>query len=64
MSCDDGHVCITCSDQGVSMVVEAVAGGGLATCVDDDGNRAEVDVTLVDAEVGRTVLVHAGTAIA
>ena len=64
MSCDD-DVCITCSDQAVPMVVEQLdAASGLATCIDSDGARAEVDVTLVDAAVGATVLVHAGAAIA
>jgi hydrogenase maturation factor len=46
------------------MVVEAVDATGLATCVDGEGNRAEVDLTLVDAQPGETVLVHAGAAIA
>ncbi len=64
MSCDPDGVCITCSDQAVPMVVERVDASGLATCVDPDGARSEVDVTLVDAAVGETVLVHAGAAIA
>ena len=65
MSCDPHDVCITCSDQAVPMVVAQLdAVSGLATCVDADGARAEVDVTLVDAAVGTTVLVHAGAAIA
>jgi hydrogenase expression/formation protein HypC len=63
MSCHD-EVCITCSDQAVPMTVEALDDSGLATCVDADGARTEVDVTLVDAAVGATVLVHAGAAIA
>ena len=64
MSCHD-EVCITCSDQALPMVVEALdAATGLATCVDAEGARSEVDVTLVDAAVGATVLVHAGAAIA
>jgi hydrogenase expression/formation protein HypC len=65
MSCEHDRVCITCSDQAVAMVVEALdAESGLATCVDAEGARSEVDVTLVDAAVGETVLVHAGAAIA
>jgi hydrogenase expression/formation protein HypC len=64
VSCDPHDVCITCSDQAVPMVVERVDASGLATCVDADGARSEVDVTLVDAAVGATVLVHAGAAIA
>jgi hydrogenase maturation factor len=64
VSCDPHDVCITCSDQAVAMVVERLdRASGLATCVDPDGTRAEVDVTLVDAAVGATVLVHAGAAI-
>jgi hydrogenase expression/formation protein HypC len=64
MSCEHDRVCITCSDQAVPMVVEAIDASGLATCVDTGGARSEVDVTLVDAAVGETVLVHAGAAIA
>jgi hydrogenase expression/formation protein HypC len=64
VSCDPDHVCITCSDQAVPMVVERVDASGLATCTDAAGARSEVDVTLVDVTVGETVLVHAGTAIA
>jgi hydrogenase maturation factor len=65
MSCGPGDVCITCSDQAVPMVVERIdLAAALALCVDADGDRAEVDVTLVDTAVGGTVLVHAGTAIA
>lgn len=65
MSCGPHDVCITCSDQAVPMVVERIdTAAALATCVDADGARAEVDVTLVDAAVGDPVLVHAGTAIA
>jgi hydrogenase expression/formation protein HypC len=64
VSCDPHDVCITCSDQAVQMVVERVDASGLATCVDAEGVRSEVDVTLVDAAVGGTVLVHAGAAIA
>jgi hydrogenase maturation factor len=65
MSCGPHDVCITCSDQAVPMVVETLdAAAGLATCRDADGGHAEVDVTLVDAAVGATVLVHAGAAIA
>ena len=65
MSCDPRDVCITCSDQAVPMVVQALdAASGLATCRDADGRSSDVDVTLVDTAVGKTVLVHAGAAIA
>jgi hydrogenase maturation factor len=64
MSCGPDDVCITCSDQAVPMLVAALdRAAALATCVDAEGGRAEVDVTLVDTAVGETVLVHAGTAI-
>ena len=58
--------CITCSDQGIEMQVEAVdASSGLAVCVGAGGERSEVDVGLVEgARPGSRVLVHAGTAIA
>jgi hydrogenase maturation factor len=65
VSCGPDDVCITCSDQAIPMLVQALdAASGLATCVDADGRSSEVDVTLVDAAVGETVLVHAGAAIA
>ena len=64
MSCHD-DVCVTCSDHAVPMRVERLDGAsGLAWCVAEDGEHAEVDVTLVDTTEGATVLVHAGTAIA
>jgi hydrogenase maturation factor len=64
MTCHD-EVCITCADQAVPMVVQVVdAATGIASCVDAEGGRVDVDVTLVDTAVGETVLVHAGTAIA
>jgi hydrogenase maturation factor len=64
VSCEPRDVCITCADLAVPMVVERVDASGLATCVDAGGARSEVDLTLVDAAVGATVLVHAGAAIA
>jgi hydrogenase maturation factor len=64
--CDSGHGCITCGDQAVEMRVAAVdAVRGLAVCVDDAGQAAEVDVLLVEpAVVGDRLLVHARVAIA
>jgi hydrogenase maturation factor len=37
---------------------------GLALCEDESGARSSVEIALVEAEVGDTVLVHAGTALA
>jgi hydrogenase expression/formation protein HypC len=58
-----GPVCITCSDQAVPVVVLRLLPADLAI-VDAGGHEEEVSVALVDAEVGDTVLVHAGEAIA
>ena len=59
-----GH-CITCGDLGIEMrVLRVDEGRALALCQDDQGARATVEVGLVDAVPGATLLVHAGTAIA
>jgi hydrogenase expression/formation protein HypC len=64
MSCGSDH-CITCGDDGVPMrVLQIDAARGLALCEDERGARSSVEIALVDAEVGDTVLVHAGTALA
>lgn len=65
MSCDADH-CITCGDDGVPMrVVDVDAGRLLALCEDEEtGDRSSVEIALVDAAPGDTVLVHAGTALA
>ena len=64
--CESGHGCITCGDQALEMrVAEVDAARGLAVCVDDAGQAAEVDVLLVEpALVGERLLVHARVAIA
>jgi hydrogenase maturation factor len=64
--CDSGHGCITCGDQALEMRVAAVdAERGLAVCVDDAGEAAEVDILLVEpAAIGERLLVHARVAIA
>jgi hydrogenase expression/formation protein HypC len=57
--------CITCGDDGVPMrVVRIDAERSLALCEAEDGDRSSVEITLVDAEPGDTLLVHAGTALA
>ena len=63
MSCDEHH-CITCGDDGVPMTVLAVdAERGLALCADEHGANSSVEIALVDAGLGDSVLVHAGTAL-
>ena len=60
--CHD-DVCITCSDSAVAVTVLALLDDGLAR-VETAAGTEEVSVALVTAEVGDTVLVHAGEAIA
>lgn len=61
---DAGHHCITCSDEGTPMVVlQLDESRGLALCEDLAGEHHTVEVALVDAEPGHTLLVHAGTAL-
>ncbi len=56
--------CITCNDDGVPMrVVRVDEQRGLALCEDDAGARSSVEIALVDAAPGDTLLVHAGTAL-
>jgi hydrogenase expression/formation protein HypC len=56
--------CITCSDEGCPLVVLRVdAARGLALCTNADGVHSTVEIGLVDAAVGDTLLVHAGTAL-
>ncbi len=63
MSCDADH-CITCGDDGVPMrVLRVDEARALALCEDGDGARSSVEIALVDAGVGDTLLVHAGTAL-
>lgn len=56
--------CITCSDEGTPMLVLAVDEARcLALCEDGCGQHHSVEVALVDAAPGATLLVHAGTAL-
>jgi hydrogenase expression/formation protein HypC len=66
--CHD-EVCITCSDQAVAVTVVRLLDDDLAIVDTGAGQqngagREEVSVALVAAEVGDTILVHAGEAIA
>ena len=60
MSCDENH-CVTCSDEGVPMRVQALRDDGLALC--DDGTEVMVDL-VTPVEPGDELLVHAGVALA
>jgi hydrogenase maturation factor len=61
---DAEHHCITCSDEGTPMIVLEVDGTrGLALCGDLCGAHHTVEVALVEAAEGDTLLVHAGTAL-
>ena len=64
MSCSEEH-CITCSDEGVSMRVLALDDDrSLALCAREDGERATVEVALLDAVApGDVLLVHAAVAL-
>lgn len=57
------EVCVTCSDQAVEARIVELLAEGLALA-DTGSSLEEISVALVDAEVGATVLVHAGEAIA
>jgi hydrogenase maturation factor len=60
---DLGH-CITCSDEGIEMTVVALTQCG-AQCRDPAGVDQRVEAELVEpVEVGDSLLVHAGVAIA
>ena len=61
-----GEHCITCSDEGVPMVVLRIDEPcGLALCVDGDGVRHTVESALIERlAIGDGLLVHAGVAIA
>jgi hydrogenase expression/formation protein HypC len=60
--CHD-DVCVTCSDTAVAVTVLTLLDDDLAT-VETGRGTEEVSVALVPAQVGDTILVHAGEAIA
>jgi hydrogenase expression/formation protein HypC len=56
--------CITCADEGTPLVVLRVdESRGLALCTDAGGVHSTVEIALVEAGPGDTLLVHAGTAL-
>ena len=57
------EVCVTCSDTAVAVTVVRLLASDLAI-VDTGSGEEEVSVALVAANVGDTILVHAGEAIA
>jgi hydrogenase expression/formation protein HypC len=65
MTCGHDSHCITCSDEAVPMRVVQVQDDGLALCESAAGEKATVEIALVEpVAVTDVVLVHAGTAIA
>ena len=61
--CHSDH-CITCGDEGIPMrIVRIDVSRGLALCQDEHGRQSAVEIGLVDAEPGDSVLVHAGVAL-
>lgn len=64
-SCLPEHGCITCGDEAVPLRVLEVDDNGLALCENEQGEREQIEVALIDPVVrGERVLAHAGTAIA
>jgi hydrogenase maturation factor len=63
VSCDDG-ACVTCSDTATPVTVLELRDGAMAMVDVGEGRTEEVSVALVTADVGDTILVHAGEAIA
>jgi hydrogenase maturation factor len=61
MSCEDPNHCVTCSDEGVPMRIQALRGDGTALC--DGGTEVMVEL-VAPVEPGDEVLVHAGVALA
>jgi hydrogenase expression/formation protein HypC len=64
--CVAAHGCVTCGDEAIPMrVVRIDWQRGLALCRDSEGERASVEIALVEpVACGEMLLVHAGTALA
>jgi HupF/HypC family len=59
-SCEEADHCVTCSDEGVPMIVRDVRTDGIAIC--DDGSEVMTDLIGPVAR-GDRLLVHAGVAL-
>ena len=58
------HVCITCSDQLIRMVVDTVDEDGMIASGTIDGEPAEIGVDLIDGvHPGDVLLCHGGVAL-
>ena len=63
-TCPDGH-CLTCADELVPVRVRAVSAETTLALVDKDGQRQEIDISLVESVApGDVLLVHSGVALA
>lgn len=64
-ACDGSTHCITCSDAVELLRVDSTSDdGSLGVCVDANGNRSDVFLSLIpNAHAGEWVLVHAGVAL-
>ncbi|MBV8529418.1 MAG: HypC/HybG/HupF family hydrogenase formation chaperone [Candidatus Dormibacteraeota bacterium] len=61
---DPPHVCITCSDQLLRMVVERVDESGMIASGSIEGEPAEIGVDLIDGVApGDILLCHGGVAL-
>lgn len=65
-ACVAAHGCITCGDEATPMrVVKVDSDRSLALCADSQGERASIEIALVEPVVsGEVLLIHAGTALA
>jgi hydrogenase maturation factor len=63
--CVAAHGCITCGDEATAMrVVKVDTERSLALCAGPTGERASVEIALVEpVAIGEALLVHAGTAL-
>ncbi|WP_181770698.1 HypC/HybG/HupF family hydrogenase formation chaperone [Amycolatopsis pittospori] len=57
-------VCLTCSDSASPVTILRLLEEELAVVSGVDGGEEQVSIALVTAQVGDTILVHAGEAIA
>ena len=64
--CEHREGCITCGDEASEMTVLRLdVERALALCAAEDGSESSIETALVlPVDVGDTLLVHAGTAIA